>query len=468
MEELNPRKVHFVGIGGVGMGSFATALRAAGFEVSGSDNALYEPMKSVLAKANITLLEGFQAENISKVDPDLVVIGNVVRKDNPEASAWIKKGTKFLSFPEAVRTFLIDDKRSIVCAGTHGKTTTTSWISFLLSGLGLNPSYLIGGVPNDLPSGCLITKSDICVVEGDEYDSAFFDKGPKFLHYYPQIAVISSIEFDHADIYKDLAHVKSSFEKLVALLPGDGLFVARYDDPVVMEIISLALCPVQTFGHGSGAMWKLGAVEEDIHGFTFEIIYKNRSAGTFKTPLFGEHNLMNLISGIVCAVNLGIPLEKVRPLVEKFTGAVRRQQVLAMEPVRIVDDFAHHPTEVAATVKAVRRRFSTGKLWALFEPRSATARRNVHQEEYAKAFEGASEILLASPYRSQDLNDAERFSVDTLVSALKSQGKSAQCFENTDAIVDYVVKHKSPGDTVLVMSNGEFGKIQQKLVAALR
>lgn len=465
MEEL--KKVHFVGIGGVGMGSFATALAAAGYEVSGSDNALYEPMKSVLAKAKVKLFEGFVAENLKKVQPSFVVIGNVVRKDNPEASAWIKSGTRFLSFPEAVRTLLIDDRRSIVCAGTHGKTTTTSWIAFLLSNLGLNPSYLIGGVPNDLPTGCLLTPGDLCVVEGDEYDSAFFDKGPKFLHYYPQIAIVSSIEFDHADIYKDLAHVKASFEKLIALLPGDGLFVARYDDPVVMEIISLALCPVQTFGTGPGAMWKLGAVEEDIHGFTFEIIYKNRSAGKFKTPLFGEHNLMNLISGIVCAVNLGIPLEKIRPVVEKFTGAVRRQQVLKLEPVRIVDDFAHHPTEVAASIKAVRRRFSTGKLWALFEPRSATARRNVHQEEYAKAFEGADHVLLGTPYRSQELNEEQRFSVETLVQQLQSQGKSAQCFENADAIVEHVVKHHAPGDTLLVMSNGEFGKIQEKLLKAL-
>ncbi len=468
MEEIKHRKVHFVGIGGVGMGSFAKAMAVYGYEVSGSDNALYEPMKSVLANANVKLFEGFKAENLSLVKPDLVVIGNVVRKDNPEAAAWLKSGIKFLSFPEAVRTFLIGDKRSIVCAGTHGKTTTTSWVAFLLTELGLNPSYLIGGVPNDLPSGCLITSSEYCTVEGDEYDSAFFDKGPKFLHYYPQIAIISSIEFDHADIYKDLAAVKASFEKLIALLPGDGLFVARYDDPSVMEMLSLALCPVQTFGTGTGAMWKLGAVEEDIHGFTFEIIYKNRSAGKFKTPLFGEHNLMNLISGIVCAVNMGVPLEKIRPIVEKFTGAVRRQQVLNLEPVRIVDDFAHHPTEVAATVKAVRRRFSTGKLWALFEPRSATARRNVHQEEYAKAFEGADHILLASPYRSQELNEEQRFSVDTLVTQLQTQGKSAQCFENADAIVEYVVKNHAPGDTVVVMSNGEFGKIQEKLLKALR
>jgi len=460
-------KIHFVGIGGVGMGTFAVALAEAGYQVTGSDGALYEPMKSVLAASQIALTEGFLETTPPAVSADVVVIGNVVRKENPEVAAWMKKGTKFLSFPEAVRVFLLEEKKAIVCAGTHGKTTTTSWIAFLLTELGSDPTYLIGGVPVDLPSGCKKGAGKFCVVEGDEYDSAFFDKGPKFLHYNPQIAVISSIEFDHADIYKDLSHVKSSFEKLVSLLPGDGLCVARFDDPTVMEVAPLALCPVQTFGMAPGAMWRVGKIDETEAGFNFEILYKGKSLGQFESPMFGEHNLMNILSGIICATNLGFPLDKIRKIVPKFQGAKRRQEILSRKPFTLVDDFAHHPTEVAATLKAVRRRFPQGKLWALFEPRSATARRSVHQQDYERAFECADHVLVSIPYRAHELKEDERLSSDSLVQALVALGKNAQSFDSVEAIVESVGSGIQPGDVVVVMSNGEFGKIQGKLLKRL-
>ncbi|MFM8314490.1 MAG: UDP-N-acetylmuramate--L-alanine ligase, partial [Deltaproteobacteria bacterium] len=407
---METKKIHFVGVGGVGMGTFAVALSNAGYEVTGSDLKLYEPMKSVLAQNKVKVIEGYEPSNSDSISADLVVIGNVTRRDNPEVKAWLDKGVKFVSFPEAVRTFLIGDKKSIVCAGTHGKTTTTSWISFLMKELGKNPSYLIGGVPRDLESGCVLTNSDLFVVEGDEYDSAFFDKGPKFLHYAPHFLVLSSIEFDHADIYKDLDHVRSSFEKLVALLPGDGLCVARFDDPVVMQVASGALCPVQTFGLGAGAMWRIGKVEETEKGIEFEVLYRNRSIGTFKTPMFGDHNLLNILSGMVVAVNLGLPMDKVRTIVERFHGAKRRQEILLEKPILLVDDFAHHPTEVAATLSAVKRRYANRKIWAFFEPRSATARRNVHQNDYVKAFDTADVVCLSSPFRSTELDESQRFS----------------------------------------------------------
>jgi UDP-N-acetylmuramate: L-alanyl-gamma-D-glutamyl-meso-diaminopimelate ligase len=460
------KKIHFVGIGGVGMGTFAVALAEYGHTITGSDGKLYEPMKGVLESAKITLLEGFEPSNVEKVSPDLVVIGNVVRKDNPEVRAWLQTGTKFMSFPEAVRIFLIGDKTSVVCAGTHGKTTTSSWVSFLLEQVGLSPSYLIGGVPADLPRGCRLNDSKYFVCEGDEYDSAFFDKGPKFLHYHPSFCILANIEFDHADIYKDLAHVQASFEKLVSILPGDGLLIARYDDPVVMAVAGNALCPVQTFGTGPGAMWKLGKVDETREGFEFEVIYKNRSVGTFKSPLFGEHNLLNLLSGIIAAVNLGVPMDKIRPVTANFHGAKRRQEVLLETPITIVDDFAHHPTEVAATVGAVRKRFPTGKLWALFEPRSATARRAVHQAEYPKAFAAADHIRLSTPFKAGELADAERFSSDVLATALRDLGKDAAALANADAILEDIRSKVKEGDTILVMSNGEFDKIQKKLLTA--
>ena len=464
-EQVGPklRKVHFVGVGGVGTGTLAVALSASGCEVTGSDQVLYEPMKSVLASANVYVTQGYSAAIAEKLDPDVVIIGNVIRRDNPEAMAWIQRGKKFISFPEAVRIFLIEDRKSIVCAGTHGKTTTTSWIAFLLDRLGMQPSYLVGGVPLDLPSGCRLSAGNVFVGEGDEYDSAFFDKGPKFLHYKPDLLVLSNIEFDHADIYKDLAHVRSSFEKLIAILPGDGVCIARVDDPVVMEVISGALCPVQSFGLATTAMWRLGKVVETTKGFEFEVIYKGRSVGTFKTPLFGEHNLLNLLSGIVCAINLGQTMDRIRPVVEAFTGVRRRQELCLESPIVLIDDFAHHPTEVSATLKGVRRRFPEGKLWAVFEPRSATARRNVHQEEYTKAFDSADHTLLATPFKLDDVAQPERLSTDQLAQALTASGKNARTFPDSKAILDCLQKECRKGDIVVVMSNGEFDKIQEQI-----
>jgi UDP-N-acetylmuramate: L-alanyl-gamma-D-glutamyl-meso-diaminopimelate ligase len=464
--QTTPKKIHFVGLGGVGMGTFAVALAQAGFEITGSDGVLYEPMKSVLTGAHIKIIEGYQAATTDLVTPDLVVIGNVVRRDNPEAQAWIQKGVKFVSFPEAVRTLLIQEKKSVIVAGTHGKTTTTTWISYLFEKLNLNPTYLIGGVPKDLAQGCVLTSGDVFVGEGDEYDSAFFDKGPKFLHYNPQILVVTSIEFDHADIYKDLDHVKSSFEKLIALLPGDGLCVARYDDPVVMQVVAGALCPVQSFGTGHSAMWRLSKTEEDENGIVFEAIYKNRSIGAFKTKMIGEHNLMNLLSGIICAVNLGISMERIRPIMESFGGVRRRQEVLLRSPITLVDDFAHHPTEVAATLKGVRRRFPKGRLIAVFEPRSATARRNVHQNEYGKAFESADQIWISIPYKGGDLKAEERFSSEALVAEIVASGKPALTFESVDELIQTLYQQHTQGDIIVVMSNGEFDKIQPKLIKA--
>ncbi len=460
-------KIHFVGVGGTGMGTFAAALARSGHRVSGSDGALYEPMKTVLKNSSIDLIEGYHAETVQKVQADRVIIGNVTRRDNPEAMAWIRSGINFLSFPEAVRRYLIEDKKSIVVAGTHGKTTTTTWIAFLLSELGLNPSYLIGGVPKDLSSGCELNSGDWFVGEGDEYDSAFFDKGPKFLHYHPHFAVINNIEFDHADIYKDLAHVRASFEKLIALLPGDGLLIARYDDPQVLEVLSLALCPVETFGVGEGAMWRLGKVEESPAGYKFEVLYKRKSVGEFETIMLGQHNLINIVAGIACAMNMGISLEKVRPIVKRFGGVKRRQEILVRGQSVLVDDFAHHPTEVTATVKAVRQRFPKGKLWTFFEPRSATARRNIHQHEYPKAFAMADEVRLKSPFKATDLKAEERFSSDELAAALRITGKSAQTFDTVDEIVENYRANAQVDDVLLVMSNGEFDKIQDKLRAVL-
>ncbi len=460
--------IHLVGIGGVGMGSLAEALANAGYQVTGSDQNLYDPMKGVLERAKIQLVEGFSADTPNRFSPDHVVIGNVVSKENPEVQAWLRKGTPFCSFPEAVRRWAIGNKQSVVVAGTHGKTTTTSWVAFLLKEAGLHPSYLIGGVPKDLPTGCLIGTGDYFVGEGDEYDSAFFDKGPKFLHYNPSSLILLNIEFDHADIYRDLDHVKSSFEKLLRILPGDGICVARYEDPVVLSILSEAICSIETFGNSAGAMWRLGNIEEDESGFHFEVYYKHRHLGQFHTAMFGEHNLLNLLSGIAVGVNLGIPVETIRTIVPKFQGAKRRQEILLRTPYTLIDDFAHHPTEVNATLTAVRRRYPEGRLTALFEPRSATARRNVHQQSYPDAFEKADRVLIAAPYRQDSLGEAERLSVDSIVKELCRQGKEAYTFSKSEEAIERIQREFTPGEVIVVMSNGGFDKIQEKIRNAVK
>lgn len=460
-------KIHFVGIGGTGTGTLAIELAEKGYQVSGSDGVLYDPMKTALAQGKVKLFEGYTEQTLSKVQPDVVLIGNVIRKDNPEAAAWIRKGAYFISFPEAVRRYVIGDKKSIVCAGTHGKTTTTAFTSFLLKGLGMDPSYLIGGVPADLPRGCAITGGEVFVGEGDEYDSAFFDKGPKFLHYNPHCLILANIEFDHADIYRDLAHVQSSFEKLVALLPGNGLCIARYEDKVVQAVAQGAICPVQTFGTTPGATWRVLQVKHEREWVSFELEYNKRNQGWFRSAMFGEHNVLNLVSGIAAACHFGASLDAIRPLVEGFHGAKRRQQILFTKPVTLIDDFAHHPTEVAATLKAVRQRYADGRLWAFFEPRSATARRGSHQEIYPPAFSSADQILICDPNHGTSNSDAQRFSGQTLVDSLTESGKQARCFASVEEIVEVFKREHKPGDIAVVMSNGEFGKIQQKIQQAL-
>lgn len=448
------------------MGSLATGLAKSGFEVSGSDENLYEPMKSQIEESAVRFISGYHKETLSLVKPDVVIIGNVLRKENPEAGAWIRSGVKFLSFPEAIRTFLIDGRQSVVCAGTHGKTTITSFVSFLLSELGKNPSFMIGGIPKNIPT-CAVTTGDFFVGEGDEYDSAFFDKGPKYLHYDPKYLILSNIEFDHADIFRDLDHIRAAFRKLIALLPGDGICVANLADPVVRELIQDCLCPVQTFGNVPTAMWQVTNATETESGYEFEVLYKRRSLGKFRTPLMGEYNIQNLLAGLILVVNLGISIDAVRPLVEKFEGVKRRQEILLKSPVVLIDDFAHHPTEVKATVSGVRKRYPNGKLWAVFEPRSATARRNYHQESYGKAFEGADEVLLCAPYRASELSADQALSTDQIVAEIKKAGKAATSFPNAQAILDCLISRHTPGDIVLVMSNGEFDKIQEKLLEQL-
>ncbi len=456
---------HFLGICGVGMGSLAIALAKIGHKVSGSDNAFYEPMKSELLKANIELFNGFKIETAQKLNPNVVIIGNVVRKDNEEAIFWLKRKVRFHSFPEAIRRYVIKNKKSIVCSGTHGKTTTSSWCAYLLKESGKNPSYLIGGVPINLDCGVGISDGDFFVGEGDEYDSAFFDKGPKFLHYNPHNLIISNIEFDHADIYSDLNQIKNAFLKLVSLLPGDGLLIANADDANIMELLPNAFCRIQTYGNGKNSMWQISKIIENGNGFEFEVSYKGKKIGLFNTSLMGRHNLNNILSGIICGANIGIPTQTIREILREFKGVRRRQEIVLASPVVIIDDFAHHPTEVKATLEAVRSRYSERRIWALFEPRSATARTSHHQKEYSESFDKADMIIVAEPYKANTPVNTEPFSSKLLAEDLKSRGKCAYVGINSEEIISLIAKEHSSGDVIVVMSNGEFDKIQSRLAS---
>ncbi len=466
------KHIHFLGIGGVATGNLACALAGRGIRITGSDKAVYEPMRSVLEKAGIEVLS-FHPAHAQNLTPDVVLIGNVISRTNPEVQAWLQGRTPFLSFPEALRLWIIGDKNSILCAGTHGKTTTTSWVSFLLKQSGLRPSYFIGGVPFDLPTSCVEEEdSTYFVGEADEYDSSFFDKGPKFLHYNPRYVILSAVELDHTDIYRDIEHVESAFEKLLALIPGNGHCLVRHEDARALRISKLSLGPVETFGVSPHATWQIADIKEARNGFHFSVLYRGRPFLQTQSPLLGMHNLCNLLSGIALGHVLGLSTSTLASLVPQFRGVVRRQQILLDKGIVLIDDFAHHPTEVAATLAAVRGRFGSGhRLWALFEPRSATARTNTHQDLYPDAFAAADVICLKEPSVPTHVAGSapvrSGFSTEKLAHDLQKQTKEAHVFRDTSALIEHVLSNAKNSDVIVVMSNGDFDKIQVSLLEKL-
>jgi len=468
------RHVHFIAIGGTGMGSLAGLLHARGLTVTGSDDALYPPMSTALEHWGIPVELGFRAENVTRRPPDLVVIGNAVRPENPEARAAIEEGLPYLSFPDALYRLAIEGKHSVVIAGTHGKTTTTSLTAALLLRCGFDPSLLVGGYALDFDGSFREGQGEHFVVEGDEYDTAFFDKTPKFLHYGARTLVLTSVEFDHADIYRDLAHVKGAFRALVAGMPADGTVVAALDHENVRDVVADAPCRVVGYGLSGAAeaAWGAADLDADARGTGFRVLLRGREVARARLPLHGRANVENALGALACVCELGAPVAEASRALSRFGGVKRRQEIRGeARGVTVIDDFAHHPTAVAASLDALRARFPGRRLVAVFEPRTNTSRRAVFQEDYARAFDGADRVVVSvvpeTPIYSATGAVTEYLSAGRLARELSARGIDAVALDGVDAIVSHLVEGCRPGDVVLVMSNGAFGNIWERLLEAL-
>ncbi len=461
-------KVHLVAICGTGMGALAGLLKEAGHEVRGSDRAFYPPMSERLQAWGIPTLQGFDPAHLD-ADTDLVIVGNVCRKDNPEAQAALERGLTVMSFPQALSEFFIAGKSSVVVAGTHGKTTTAALLSYVLVEAGLDPSFLVGGIPQNFGKSFHLGQGGVFVVEGDEYDAAFFDKRPKFVHYRPKIVVLTAVEFDHADIYRDMEAYRAAFTALLSLLPADGLLVACGDDPEVNALASKAPCRVVTYGLGPGVSWSAANIQPGEEATRFSLIREGSHLATVTLPLAGRHNVANTLGVLAAAEAVGVDVQRAAGCLPGFAGIARRMQVRgSVDGVMVIDDFAHHPTKVRETVRAVRERYPRSYLVAVFEPRTATSRRKIFQEAYTASFAGADEVVLVPPFDAEKIPEADRFDSAALVATLQRNGQTAVLHGNADAVVADFSGRLGKGTVVVIMSNGAFDNIHEKLLSALQ
>jgi UDP-N-acetylmuramate: L-alanyl-gamma-D-glutamyl-meso-diaminopimelate ligase len=460
------KRVHLIGICGTAMATLAALLKSRGYDVRGSDQNVYPPMSDFLVEQQITTLTGYKAEHITD-DLDLVVVGNAISRGNVELEEVLDRKIRYCSLPEAVRDHFLWGARSVVIAGTHGKTTTTSLTGWLLTHGGADPSVLIGGIADNFGGSYRVGGGREFVIEGDEYDSAFFDKTAKFLKYLPDIAVVNNIEYDHADIYADLESIRVAFRRLVNLIPRRGLLLAGADDPEARALAAIARCRVETFGLSDGADWQAHALRVDGSSTAFSLRRKGEPAGTFEVPLLGAYNVRNALAAIAVGSAVGLNLNTMAAGLRAFKGVRRRLQLRGTAGgVSVYDDFAHHPTAIGETLAGVRSAYPDRRIWAIFEPRSATSCRNVFQEDFARAFSAADRVVLPAIFRS-NVPEEQRLSADRLVADLKAAGKDARYIPSVDDIVKTVAKEARGGDLVVVMSNGGFDNIHQKLLAAL-
>jgi UDP-N-acetylmuramate: L-alanyl-gamma-D-glutamyl-meso-diaminopimelate ligase len=451
------------------MATLAAMLKQKGFDVRGSDQDIYPPMSEFLAAEQVTTFVGYSAEHITS-DLDLVVVGNAISRGNVELEEVLNRKIRYCSLPEAIREHFLWGAHSIVIAGTHGKTTTTSLTGWVLARGGVDPTVLVGGVARNFGNGgssYRIGQGRHFVIEGDEYDSAFFDKTAKFLKYLPDIAVIANVEFDHADIYADIDAVTLAFRRLVNLVPGRGLLLLGADSPSAAALKAAARSRVATFGIDAAADWQAHDLEARGSTTRFHVRRQGTPFGTFEVPLIGAHNVRNALAAIAVAVEVGVSADRIGQGLREFAGVKRRLEVVGIaDGVTVYDDFAHHPTAVTETLAGVRASQPDARIWAVFEPRSASSCRRVFQDDFAQAFSQADEVLVAPVFRST-LPEAERLSVPRLVRDLGGRGRSAREAGSIDEIIDIIVREHRAGDLVVIMSNGGFGGIHQKLLKAL-
>jgi UDP-N-acetylmuramate: L-alanyl-gamma-D-glutamyl-meso-diaminopimelate ligase len=460
-------KYYLIGICGTAMASLAGMLQARGCVVEGSDSDVYPPMSDFLDRLGIRVYKGYNAAHLTESRPDIVVIGNALSRGNPEVEAVLDSGVRYASMAETVKELFIRGKNSIVIAGTHGKTTSTALLSWILEQAGRQPSFLVGGIAENFGKSFQVAGGPDFVIEGDEYDTAFFDKGPKFLHYLPRVVVLKNIEFDHADIYSDLEALKTSFRRLINIVPRSGLIVAGVDSPVVRELIPAAFSRVATAGIESGD-WRAQNIESFEGGMRFDVSSVSVHVGKFSIPMLGTFNVRNALDVIVVAKELGIDNATLQAGLSSFKSVKRRLELKGeVNRVRVYDDFAHHPTAVLETLAAVRQRYPQDKLWAVFEPRSQTCRRRVFENDFIKAFDPADAIVVARVFGATKLAPEDQLSPDRLVSGVQARGKTAATFDTTAEIVEFVARQAVAGDHIVVMSNGGFDGIHGKLLSAL-
>ncbi len=460
------RTVHLIGICGTGMATLAVLLKEEGCSVQGSDEHVYPPMSDFLREHGIVVLDGYRTQNITK-SLDLVVVGNAISRGNVELEAVLDNRIRYASFPEVVRNEFLWSQRSVVISGTHGKTTTASMLAWILTFTGADPSFLIGGISPSLSTSGRIGRGDVFVIEGDEYDSAFFDKTAKFLKYLPEILVINNLEFDHADIYQDLDELRLAFRRLVGLVSRRGLVIVNSDDEETQALGQRAAGTVQTFGLGPTATWQASQIGYEAGTTTFDLVLNNERVVQVDMPVIGTLNVRNALGAIAAANGVGVGPEESASALRRFRGVKRRLEVRGVvDDVTIYDDFAHHPTAVRETLTAMRSISQSGRVWALFEPRSATACRRVFHQESSESHRVEDCVAVTEVYR-KSIAASERLSERQLDSELCSAGVEATFASTIDEIVSIVVASVMPGDHVVAMSNGGFGNIHERLVVAL-
>jgi UDP-N-acetylmuramate: L-alanyl-gamma-D-glutamyl-meso-diaminopimelate ligase len=462
------KHIHLIGICGTAMASLAGMLKERGFHVTGSDAAAYPPMSHFLSGLGIPVAQPFAEKNLEPV-PDLVIVGNAISRGNVELENILDRRIPFQSLPQLLHDEFLQKSDVIAVAGTHGKTTTTSMLAWIFHVAGLDPSFLIGGIAENFQSSFRVANGKNFIIEGDEYDTAFFDKGPKFLHYFPDSVILTSVEFDHADIYKDLEAVKIAFKRLVNLVPRRGRIIAWDGSANVDECLAKTFCKVERYGFKENSTWRAVDLKYEPDRTTWHVVREGKQWAKFEFSLAGEYNVLNATAAAAMAAGYGISVEKITEALQSFQSVKRRLEVRAeINGITIIDDFAHHPTAIAQTLQALRTRYVGRRLWAILEPRSNTLRRNVFQQELVDALGIADQVVIAAIFKPEAVPEHERLHPESVIAALNNLRKTARLLADADAIVATIAPELRPGDVIGILSNGGFGGIYEKLPARIR
>ena len=467
MNSKEIKNIYIIAICGTGMASLAGLLKEAGYRVTGSDTNVYPPMSTLLENAGIEIKPGYKKENITG-GIDLVVVGNAVSKDNEEVLAVQTADIPYISMPQALSRFFLERRKSLVVTGTHGKTTTSAMLSWVFEACGQKPGFMVGGWLKNFDTNHKLPQSDWFITEGDEYDTAFFDKGPKFLHYRPYAAILTGIEFDHADIFRDLDHIKEAFRKFMKIIDPKGFLLVEFSDKNTKDVINQAPCEVETYGFSDQADWQVADYRfEDGYG-QFTLNHHGKEVGQFHLPMIGRHNILNSAAVTAMALKCGLSADAVAEGLKNFKGIKRRQEVVGEKNgVTVIDDFAHHPTAIHLTLEGAKDAWPGQRIWAVFEPRSATSRRKVFEESLPESFRLADQTIIADLFAPEKVKEEERLDPQKVVATIRAKGREARFFPTVEAIIDFIAEHQQPGDVVMIMSSGGFDGIHQRLLDRL-